>query len=552
MNLSIINRIIWGAVIVMSVVFILVYANYSGLIKSQSTVDRIAEERSPTVQATLKMFNGINRSMDGLRGYVFLNDDKYQAIRTHAWSSFIEEARTEMDQLSLNWSNPENVDKYNEVKSLLPLFLESQLEAENLSKAGNRNEALNVIMDKVTPKSNQLSSILEEIYQSQQMTLNSDLAELSSISSTTGNRAVILGILSGVVCFAIIIFIVISIKNRILTPVDNMQQNMKDVSEGDLTTEVFVKEGIELTDAAKGLKMMIAKIKEILTTVQQASNQIADASTEMTGSSQQMSEGATEQASSVEEISSSMEEMAAGIQQNTDNAKQTEKTSVAAAGSILESSASVNKTVESMISIADKISIIGEISRQTNLLALNAAVEAARAGEHGKGFAVVAGEIRRLAERSQTAATEIDDLSKDSVTIAQKSGKMLESAVPRIQKNSELVGEITAASIEQNSGVDQINTAIQQLNQVVQQNAAVAEEMAASAEQLNAQADLLKDAIAYFRVDENGVEQPDEDKYLATPAPVKKTEKSSGQSSKGVDIDLGMSNEGLDSEYEKF
>ena len=195
-----------------------------------------------------------------------------------------------------------------------------------------------------------------------------------------------------------------------------------------------------------------------------------------------------------------MEEMTANIQQNTSNSRQTEKISTQAASDIMISKDSVMETVNSMKLIASKISIIGEISRQTNLLALNAAVEAARAGEHGRGFAVVAAEVRKLAERSQQAATEIDEVYSKSVDVAQKSGEMLFEVVPNIQKTSDLVQEVTASSVEQSSGAEQVNSAIQNLNNVVQENAATAEEMAAGAEELNAQSELLKEAVAFFKI----------------------------------------------------
>ncbi|PBQ33760.1 chemotaxis protein [Sphingobacteriaceae bacterium] len=253
----------------------------------------------------------------------------------------------------------------------------------------------------------------------------------------------------------------------------------------------------------KDLKVMMEKLNEVISGVVATSLSISTASNQMSSSAQQMSEGANEQASSVEEISSSMEEMAANIQQNTNNSKQTEKIARNAAKDVTESNEAVGKTVHSMKTIATKISIIGEISRQTNLLALNAAVEAARAGEHGKGFAVVAAEVRKLAERSQLAATEINEVSSASVDIAQKSGELLNSVVPNIQKTSDLVQEISASSVEQNAGADQVNNAIQQLNQVVQENAATAEEMAAGAEELNAQAESLKEMVSFFKLEEN-------------------------------------------------
>ena len=160
----------------------------------------------------------------------------------------------------------------------------------------------------------------------------------------------------------------------------------------------------------------------------------------------------------------------------------------------------MTETVVAMKEIASKISIIEEIARQTNLLALNAAIEAARAGEHGKGFAVVASEVRKLAERSQTAAGEISHLSASSVQIAEKAGEMLAKLVPDIQKTSELVQEITAASAEQNSGAHQINRALQQLDQVIQQNASGAEELASTSEELSGQSEQLQRTITFFRM----------------------------------------------------
>jgi methyl-accepting chemotaxis protein len=305
------------------------------------------------------------------------------------------------------------------------------------------------------------------------------------------------------------------------------------------------------------LNKTIDVLNDLISKVILNADNIASASVQMSTSAQQLSEGATGQASSVEEISSSMEQMTANIQQNTSNARQTEKISTASATEIIESKESVIATENSMKVIASKISIIGEISRQTNLLALNAAVEAARAGEHGRGFAVVAAEVRKLAERSQLAATEIDEVSAKSVYVAQKSGQMLNDVVPNIQKTSDLVQEIAASSIEQSSGAEQINSAIQNLNNVVQENAATAEEMAAGAEELSAQAEELQDAVSFFKIENNGLSysQKTSSTQIKKPVVVQKRREQTfvkpKMSSNSFSIKLD-GNDSLDDDFQRF
>lgn len=251
------------------------------------------------------------------------------------------------------------------------------------------------------------------------------------------------------------------------------------------------------------LESMVERLRGVVSDAISASGNVSAGSQQLSSASEQVSQGASEQASAAEEASASMEQMAANIKQNADNAAQTEKIARQSSKDAEASGEAVNRAVNAMRTIAEKIGIVQEIARQTDLLALNAAVEAARAGEHGKGFAVVASEVRKLAERSQTAAAEIGAVSGDTVKAAQEAGEMLTRLVPDIRKTAELVAEISAACREQDIGAAQINEAIQQLDKVTQQNAGASEEMSATSEELATQAEELQQSIAFFRTDDS-------------------------------------------------
>jgi methyl-accepting chemotaxis protein len=286
----------------------------------------------------------------------------------------------------------------------------------------------------------------------------------------------------------------------LISPLKISSGYMVQLSKGDIPSQITEVYKGDYDEIKSSINTMIVNLTKFASDVRTAADNVASGSQQLSSGSEQMSQGTTEQAASAEEASASVEEMSATIKQNADNAQQTEKMAQKSSTDAAESGKAVSETVSAMKDIAKKISIIEEIARQTNLLALNAAIEAARAGEHGKGFAVVASEVRKLAERSQGAAREISQLSTSSVEVAEKAGEMLTRLVPDIQKTSGLVQEISAASKEQTTGVDQINTAIQQLNQVIQQNAGAAEEMASTAEELSAQAEQLQETVSFFKI----------------------------------------------------
>ncbi len=279
---------------------------------------------------------------------------------------------------------------------------------------------------------------------------------------------------------------------------------IQSVAEGDLTRTVVIAGQDEIGDMLGYVNLMIERLRGVIGDAGAASDNVSAGSQELSSAADQISQGATEQAAAAEEVSASMEQMAANIKQTADNAAQTEKISGQSARDAEASGAAVRQAVEAMQTIAEKITIVQEIARQTDLLALNAAVEAARAGEHGRGFAVVASEVRKLAERSQVAATEIGAVSSQTLRSAQQAGEMLTALVPDIRKTAELVAEISAACREQDIGASQVNDALQQLDQVIQQNAGASEQMSSTSGELAAQAEKLEASIAYFRIDAEG------------------------------------------------
>jgi len=299
-----------------------------------------------------------------------------------------------------------------------------------------------------------------------------------------------------------------------------------------------------------GLAVIIlrGRILRSLTIVNAAIHNVASGATQMAATSEELSQGATEQASSAEETSAAVEQMAANIKQTAENAAETERMAFRAAEDARSSGRAVAEAVDAMKTIANRIMIVQEIARQTDLLALNAAVEAARAGEHGRGFAVVASEVRKLAERSQTAATEISSLSDVTVRSASSAGDMLRGLVPNIENTSSLVTEISVAARELATGASQISSAIQQLDKVMQENTSASEQLAASAAELAGQADNLSGAMDFFQI---GRAQTDQAKTPRLDAQESLMRGSAKLGHAGFSFDMGSAEDQLDRRFRR-
>ncbi|MBF0138878.1 MAG: methyl-accepting chemotaxis protein [Magnetococcales bacterium] len=331
------------------------------------------------------------------------------------------------------------------------------------------------------------------------------VAELKPYSALLEGERSLTGILTSIVTTALIILVISFVvvwylAQHIVGPMTLCRDDIIQVAQGNLAVRCSLNRVDEIGQWCDSLNQMTAKFREIVQMVFESSRNVALGGAQVAQAAQEVSSSAIQQAASVEEISSAMEEMIANIQKNTENAKETEKAIRKTAQDSETGGQVVQESVVAMREIVKRISIIGEIARQTNLLALNAAIEAARAGEHGKGFAVVAGEVRKLAERSQIAATEIGQLSQTGIDVATRAGTIMQELVPEVKKVSGFIIEIANASKEQSDTSDQINSAIHTLDGIIQKYAGSSEELSANADELVENAERLSQGVAFFRL----------------------------------------------------
>ena len=439
-------------------------------------VQLIRAEKNMILATSPEQVDQYDRSITGLRQQFQILYDKIYGISTEA-------GKQKWLVMLATWQRYQTVD--DQVRALVRSH--EQASAQDLSFT----EARQVSAELET----QLTDILD-LYHSQMAGAETASGDEYGFARTLLAGATLLSLVIGV---SMGLWIVIGIVSGLRRAGELTQA----IAGGDLTQTAVVTTNCEIGDLMRHVNAMAEKLREIVGEASSASDNVSSGSQQLAASAEQLSQGATEQAAAAEQASASMEQMASNIKQNADNASQTETIARQSALDAQKSGEAVGRAVQAMQTIAEKIVIVQEIARQTDLLALNAAVEAARAGEHGRGFAVVASEVRKLAERSQTAASEISTVSSQTARAAQEAGEMLARLVPDIKKTAELVTEITASCREQDIGADQINQAIQQLDKVTQQTAGASEEMSATSEELSAQAEQLQSSIAFFQLDAN-------------------------------------------------
>lgn len=321
---------------------------------------------------------------------------------------------------------------------------------------------------------------------------------------TSLQKSITIDVLLIAIVISLILLIGVSyyLNTRLKKPLANLVVVSRKIAQGNLSVDMgddknFDKEIFELSES---MKMMRNSLRNTLSAVIDSAHQLQNASKELSNASARLSEGANRQAASLEEISSSLEEMTGNIHQNTDNSINTDNLMQTADQTIENIVVKANDSMNKAKQIATSLNEINDLVNQTNILALNASVEAARAGAIGKGFGVIAKEVGRLAEQTRDTATDINATASISMNSSEEISTELDAILPNINKITNLVREITAASKEQGIGVDQINMAIADLNNVTQQTAANSEEVAANAENLESTAKQMLTIVKRFNI----------------------------------------------------
>ncbi|BEV14119.1 methyl-accepting chemotaxis protein [Herbaspirillum sp. DW155] len=273
---------------------------------------------------------------------------------------------------------------------------------------------------------------------------------------------------------------------------------MQRLCEGDLVQTITPRSGYR-NSMMHAIQKMMARLAQVVTEVRDNAEAFVSTAEEVSATAQSLSRASSEQAAGVEQASEALAMIHGGIMSAAQNARQTDQIASAAALEARQCAETVKQMVAAIQQIASKIEVIDDIAYQTNLLALNATIEAAHAGEHGTGFAVVAAEVRRLAERSQSAAQEIDQVARDNVALACAAERQLNDMVPTIARTSALVQDIVQSADQQTAAVSQISTAARELAQVIQQNSLSSEELAVTSEDLNRRAVQLQTTVSFFQ-----------------------------------------------------
>ena len=506
-NLKIGTRLAGAFTALLLLLLVVACIGWSSLAVTKKNIDVILNENIQKIDAATDLQRELNMCARAVRNYILFSADKKKAMRerlNQAGQNMVEPVER-LQRLVVTEQGHQLATDIASGRGAVILLFQKTI---TLVDAGKTEEAVAFLQTVVQEPQDRLFAAVAEMIASQER-FNDDAKARMNRKYDFAMRALLAAVVAAIAVGA---FLSWSITRSITVPIGRAVAVARTVAAGDLTSVIEAGARDETGQLLDALKTMNDSLVDIVTQVRAGTETIATASAQISSGNLDLSSRTEQQASSLEETASSMEELTSTVNQNADNARQANQLAVSASEVAIAGGAVMAQVVDTMGSIhgsADKIvdiiAVIDGIAFQTNILALNAAVEAARAGEQGKGFAVVANEVRNLAQRSTVAAKEIKALIGDSVEkvelgtkLVDKAGATMQAIVASIRSVTDIMGEITAASQEQATGIEQINQAIAQMDEATQQNASLVEEAAAASHALQDQADSLSKAVSVF------------------------------------------------------